>query len=353
MRASGHRLLGLLLLSAGLAGCAGTVQHSFVPTPPGPPPSLTPLSELCEDSTIEATDFCLPLARVEPLLRSGDGEILHHETAESGMTRPTVVHLGFTGEGGERVVFRAKWKLAPLGGQGFNNRPQKEVAAYEAQKLFLDEPEYVVPPTVLHCMPIEKHNRSLGRVEPTFPQTGCVFGIYSYWLENVTPEGALDLERAGTDPLYRDALARLNLLTYLIGHRDPKHSNFLVSKDPDQPRVFVIDNGLAFSGYRNLFTLYWGDWGKIRVPMLRRVDVERLRGVTRADLDKLGVVAEFASEDGSFVAVDPGEPLDVSKSVRVSDDAVQFGLTLEEVDAIEERVRKLLERVDAGEIETY
>ena len=352
MRTSPDRLLGLLL-SACLAGCAGSVQKSVVPTPPGPPPVLTPPAVLCEDPSLEIDDFCLAARRVEGALRSGEVDILYHETTISGVTRPTAVHLGFTDEQGGRLVFRAKWKLAPPGGKGFNNMPHKELAAYEAQKLFLDEAEYVVPPTVMHCMPLQKHGRSLGEVEPTFPGTGCAFGIFAYWLEHATPEGALDLDRSRSDPLYRDALARLNLLTYLIGHRDPKDPNFLVSKDPDRPRVFTIDNGLAFSGYKNLLSFYYGDWSKIRVPMLRRLDVERLRGLTPTDIEKLGVVAEFAIEDGVFIGIEPGEPLDWGEPVRVSGDTVQFGLTRKEVDAIADRLRELLERVDAGKIETY
>ena len=87
--------------------------------------------------------------------------------------------------------------------------------------------------------------------------------------------------------------------------------------------------------------------------MLRRLDVERLRGLTPTDIEKLGVVAEFAIEDGVFIGIEPGEPLDWGEPVRVSGDTVQFGLTRKEVDAIADRLRELLERVDAGKIETY
>ena len=41
------------------------------------------------------------------------------------------------------------------------------------------------------------------------------------------------------------------------------------------------------------------------------------------------------------------------ESVRVSDEIIQFGLTREEIDAMESRVRTLLKRVDAGEVELY
>ncbi len=36
----------------------------------------------------------------------------------------------------------------------FNNVPRYDLAAYELQKLFLDPPEYVVPPTALRMVPL-------------------------------------------------------------------------------------------------------------------------------------------------------------------------------------------------------
>lgn len=333
--------------------CAGVQVPIPAPEPTGPKPAVTSPAALCEDPTLAADDFCLPAGRVEPLLRSDAGEILYHKITESGVSRPSVLYLSYAEEGGEPIVIKAKWKIAPPGGHGFNNEPHKEMAAYEAQKLFLDASEYVVPPTVGVCMPLEKHARSLGEAAPTFEGTRCVFGVLAYWLESVTPEHARDMQRFDADADYRDALARLNLLTYLIGHRDPRDANFLISTDPDRPRVFAIDNGLAFSGFSNPFTFYYGDWGKIRVPALRRDDVERLRGVTREHLDALAVVAQFENVDGMLVPAEAGVPLDPDEPVRVTSEQVQFGLTRSEIDSIEMRVRKLLEQVDAGEIEVY
>ncbi len=41
---------------------------------------------------------------------------------------------------------RVKLRKAEPGANSFNNVPRYDLAAYELQKLFLDPPEYVVPP---------------------------------------------------------------------------------------------------------------------------------------------------------------------------------------------------------------
>ena len=339
-----------MLLAALLLACA-TPPPSRPPS--GPRPQVSSPAELCRDPSLEPGDFCMAVERVEALLRNGDGEILYHEISESGTSRPTVLYLGYSQGSGGRLVIKAKWKIAPPGGSGFNNTPQREIAAYEAQKLFLDPSEYVVPPIAGICVPLEEHAETLGPVEPTFPGTSCVFGVLAYWLENVQEEGARDMDRFDRDPAYRDSLARLNLFTHLIDHRDPRDANFLIAKDPDRPRVFAIDNGLAFGGFENPFTFVYGDWGDIRVPALARVDVERLRSAKRADFERLAVVAQFAIRDGMLIAVAPGPPLSEDEPVRVSEGIVQFGLTRKEIDGMEFRVRKPLERVDAGEVDRF
>ena len=325
------------------------------PTRPliGPRPQITSPADLCGDPSLGPGDFCMAVERMEALLGRGDGEILYYEITESGTSRPSVLYLGYAQPGGERIVIRAKWKIAPPGGTGFNNAPEREIAAYEAQKLFLDPADYVVPPIAGVCVPLELHTEALGPVDPTFPGTRCVFGVLAYWLENVHDDAARDLARVDRDPVYRDHLARLNLFTYLIDHRDPRDANFLIAKDPKRPRVFAIDNGLAFSGFQNPFVFYYGDWGDIRVPALRRADVERLRTARRADFERLAVVAQYAIRDGMLMSVPPGPPLAEDRSVRVGDGVIQFGLTRAEIDAMESRVRTLLERVDAGEVDLY
>jgi hypothetical protein len=64
--------------------------------------------------------------------------------------------LRFKGDIGKRVILKyddgkdlqIKWRRALNEGHVFNNAPRFEIAAYELQKLFLDESDFVVPPTV-------------------------------------------------------------------------------------------------------------------------------------------------------------------------------------------------------------
>jgi hypothetical protein len=330
------------------AGCATTAGS--------PPPAVTPPAALCADPSLADDDFCLPSERVEELLRTQQLEILAVETAPSGFSRPKKIFLRFPGgAGGEAIVVASKWKPAPRGGEGFNNLPRKELAAYEFQKLFLDPGEYVVPPTVARCIPVTLHREEIAHETPTFPATECIFGLAAYWLQNVTSENARDLNRFEGNFAYRESLAKLNLLTHLIDQRDSREANFLRSTDPDRPRVFSIDNGLAFGGFKNPFAVlgFIPDWAEIQVPALPRSHVERLRGITRADLDRLAVVAQFENREGLLVPAPAGEPAAEDAGVRVVGTRVQLGLTREEIDGVELRLRRLLERIDRGEIELF
>ena len=85
----------------------------------GPRPEISSPAELCRDPSLGPGDFCMPVERVEPLLGSGAGEILYYEISESGPSRPSVLYLGYSQTGGEQIVIRAKWKIAPPGGTGF------------------------------------------------------------------------------------------------------------------------------------------------------------------------------------------------------------------------------------------
>jgi hypothetical protein len=348
----------------GLAGTACTaaalawvVFATSCSTPPAtPPPALTPPAALCSDPSLAADDFCLPPERLAALLEQQRFDIVAVEVAPSGFSRPKkllvrVVDAG----GGAAVVLAIKWKPAPRGGGGFNNHPRKELAAYEFQKLFLQPDEYVVPPSVALCIPLARHRAEIGPARPTFRGTDCVFGLAAYWLENVTSKGARDLARFERDPAYRRSLATLNLVTYLIDQRDSREANFLCSTDPDRPRLFSIDNGLAFGGFKNPFAVigFIDDWSELQVPALPRSPIERLRSVTRADLDQLRVVAEFERRDGMLVRVPPGPPSSGDGGVRVGDSAIQLGLTPGEIDGIERRLAQLLARIDRGEIALF
>lgn len=242
-----------------------------------------------------------------------------------------------------------KWAPAPAEGSAFNNEPRYELAAYRVQKLFLDPADYVVPPTVVRCFPLDWYHEELKRlVSPTFPDTKFVMVALQYWVFGVGAENVFDETRFERDPAYARHLANLNILTYLIRHNDANRGNVLLSKIPDNPRLFAVDNGLAFGSEGS----YQGhDWRRLRVDRLPRESVERLRGLTREKLQReLGVLAQFEEREGHPTAVEPGKNLDPGKGVRRGDRVVQLGLTEKEVSGVWDRLAALLERVDSGEL---
>jgi len=86
---------------------------------------------------------------------------------------------------------------------------------------------------------------------------------------------------------------------------------------------------------------------------LPKGQVDRLRRITRADLDRLAVVAQFENREGLLVRVPAGEPAALDEGVRAVGTTLQLGLTQQEIDGVEERLRHLLERVEGDEIELF
>ncbi|HSL72200.1 MAG TPA: hypothetical protein VK864_18270, partial [Longimicrobiales bacterium] len=68
----------------------------------------------------------------------------------------------------DSAVMISKWAVAAPNGETFNNSPRYEVAAYEIQKLFLDEPDYVVPPTLMRVFDLDWYRTISPDVRPTF-----------------------------------------------------------------------------------------------------------------------------------------------------------------------------------------
>jgi hypothetical protein len=312
-------------------------------------PLATPAT-LCEDASLGPDRFCMPTRRLETLLRDEPMKILLVARPYHGVTGPKRMALEFPEEG---LVIRAKWKQAKSNAGGVNNNPRKELAAAALQKLFLDEDEYVVPPTVGRCVPLERYRAVVRQATPTFKDTGCVFGVFQYWVENVDELGRLDKVRFASDARYRDTVANMNLLTYLMAHADTRPSNFLLSKDREEPRAFSIDNGLAFGGLANPRTVFAHEWQRLVVPSVPHAKLERLRRIGRAELDSLAVVAQFEIHDRQLVPVAPTAPIDVNAGVRRRGDVIQLGLTRSEIDGVEKRLRTLIEASDAGKVKAY
>lgn len=304
----------------------------------------------------------LPPQDIERLVMSRD--MVAEGLARAGGTtgaRKVEVHVVSTGQ---KLAF--KWKpmqakpwyafLPGLPGRldGINNSPRKEIAAWKIQSLFLDPSEYVVPTAVPFCASVRKYQFVDPTAHATAEGTDCELGVLAAWLIDVeVPEALFDPERFASDPVYAAYLADFNLLTYLIAHRDGRKGNFLVARDPKRRQVFAIDNGVSFGGiFYNWFVPNWND---IRVPGLRKKSVDRLRKIDKNALrDALGTVAELhLNENRIYENVDPGPTLDEDDGVRIQGDVLQFGLTDDEIEDVEERIDDLLEDVDDGKLPVF
>jgi hypothetical protein len=256
--------------------------------------------------------------------------------------------LSFSG----KPPYRVKLRRAEPGAEDFNNRPRYDLAAYELQKLFLDPPEYVVPPTALRMVPLAELRPYAAAAKPTFKGSDEVLVVLQYWLQEVKViADVYDATRFAADATYARHVGQLNVLTWLIEHGDSNVGNFLISRAEEGARVFSIDNGVAFAYNESDRGTLWKD---LRVDRLPAGTVARLRAIGEDDLDRrLGVLAQWKLEEGRWVAVPPGENMAPGRGVRRSKDTVQVGLRKAEIADIWRQLQRLLKDVDAGKIRTF
>lgn len=294
------------------------------------------------------TNILFPVDSVEYLLGSATFEF-----------PDTLVDTRMEGDRTQRVplwfddatAILVKWAAAPRGGERFNNNPRYEVAAYELQKLFLDEPEYVVPPTIPRMVPAEWYRTVADNVDPTFEDGQSVLVVLQYFLYNVTGEDVFDRDRFDADPVYARHWANANLLTYLIEHKDSNVDNVLISTNAANPRVFAVDNGVAF---RSQESNRGTRWRRLLVDRFPRATVEGLRTLTEERLQEaLGVLAQFQLQGDQYVRVEPTENLRPRRGVREQDGVVQIGLDDREIRDVWRRIESFLNDVDRGRVEVF
>ncbi len=245
------------------------------------------------------------------------------------------------------------WKPVAAPGEGFNNEPRYELAAYRLQALFLDEEDYVVPPQVLRAMPIDEYREYAPARGPTIRGTQSVLFLLSYWIQNLAVDTVDPFDEVlfDFDETYALHFANTNLLTHLIDHKDGNHGNILISMDPTSRRVFAVDNDVAF---RSRVSDQGDRWRRLLVDRIPARSLQRLRELTPADLEReLGVVAEFRIVDDLLVPTELGPNLRDNRGVRIQDDRVQFGLTQREIRDVAGRIESLLRDVDRGRIQTF
>jgi hypothetical protein len=261
--------------------------------------------------------------------------------------RPRLVRLRFP----DAIEVWVKWTPAPAGGAGDNAEPRYEIAAYRLQKLFLDAPDQVVPPTVGRVVPLSAYPDAGRGVRATFPDADAVLVVLQLWLQGVTSRGVWDERRLHADTAYARHVANTNILTHLINHGDANTGNLLISTDPQDPRVFVVDNGIAFSARPNQDG---HEWRELRVRRLPLRTVERLRAIRDEDLHALlGVILQLERRNGELALVEPGPNLAPRRPVRLQGDVIQIGLTAGEINGVARRLRALLRDVDRGRIQTF
>ena len=90
------------------------------------------------------------------------------------------------------------------------------------------------------------------------------------------------------------------------------------------------------------------------MPAFRKESVDKLRGLSRQDLDVFGVVAQLElNDDGIFISVPPGENLDPARGVRIVEGTVQLGLSENELDDLWQRIQQVIAEVDSGELPVF
>jgi hypothetical protein len=275
-------------------------------------------------------------------------EILSAKRTEHGVAGAARLKVRFTSDG---LELKMKWKSAPrYKPEGWNNVPRKEAAAYQIQKWFLYPHEYVVPPTVTRCIRLEEFRVVDPEPRPTADSGTCVFGALSLWIVDVeVVKRVFDTELFQDDPIYARTLGDVNILGYLIEHRDGRKSNFLISTLPGGRRVYSIDNGISFGA--NLFNYFAKNTSRIRVAELPRISIDRLKQVSFNDVERLGVLGHYERDaEGHLVPMPPDANFDPAHGTRVRQDVFQFGLSREEVSDVWNRLGRLLADVNDGKI---
>jgi hypothetical protein len=147
-------------------------------------------------------------------------------------------------------------------------------------------------------------------------------------------------------------MADMNLLTYLIRHQDGRASNFLLANDPENRRVFSIDNGIAFGA--SLHNFFVKNWDTVRVPALRKKSVERLRALPPGAFARLAVVVEMKRDaEGVLRPARESPSRHPDEGIYLGDGVLQLGLRRSEIDDLADRRKALLDEVDASRLRTF
>ncbi len=246
-------------------------------------------------------------------------------------------------------AFEIKVRRTVPGAQGFNNEPRYELAAFRLQQFLVGEGAEVVPPTAVRSLALPEFQLLDDVAAETFRGTGAVLFVVQCWLDGAAPHAdAIDLQRFAADARYARAISNVNVLTYLIEHKDSNRGNVMLTEGEAGPRAWAIDNGVAFASAESDRGTFWRD---LHVPAIERPLYDKLRATTRPELESLlGVVAEFTLAEGKWVPVAHGEVYNWNRGVRRKETAVQLGLTRNEIRNVHRRFERLVDQVERGNL---
>jgi hypothetical protein len=356
-------------LRASFAGAA-LVAWGCSSSIPEPAARLSPPTSLCLEGSLRP---CRETSEIESWLREPELTIVGVDTPGGGKQGAKVMTLRARDRAGEPVVFRAKFR--PRGTESSINDPRRELGAYAVQALFLEPNEIVVPPTAGYCFAIDSYRKLADpQVRPTYANSRCLHGYLAYWLEDVElPEDAEDDDRIARadspfdhtlfrkNALYRQSIADVSLLTYLVHHGDSHPKQFVIQRDESRPRVFSVDHSIAFSSYVNPGLKPDQDWSRLQVPALSSARIGRLKALKRQDLRALELIERYRLQDGLLVHDEISEPPGARvRRKKKQDDGyfwdgrkLEVGLTVEEIEGVWRRIERLLHGVEKGKVETF
>jgi hypothetical protein len=308
---------------------------------------------------------CLGVRRVERWFQSPKLELLGAAETPRGIHEARIVTLRVA-EGDTTIVFRAKWR--PYVNAGFGDVPRRELVAYAVQGLFLAPEQYVVPPTAPYCLDLPLFRQKVDpEARATFADSNCVLGFFQYWLEPAktldeatrvgwldAADGPLDRARFERDARYRETVAHLNLLTYLIDHDDSHRGQFVVTRNANLLRVYSVDHSLSFDAGANATLSPSEDWSELQVPALPNAPLERLASLGHEDFQRLRVIGQLQRVGSRLV---PAPHLRSgqreARSVAWEGDWLNIGMTQAELDQIARRIADLQQRVREHRVRVF
>jgi len=206
-----------------------------------------------------------------------------------------------------------------------------------------------VPPIALRSEPVPDFHASDPAGGATWRGTNAALFMVQCWLMDAKPHRLeIDKARFASDPAYARAISRLNVLTYLIEHKDSNLGNVMLTGEGSAVRAWAIDNGVSFASEESDVGIFWKT---LRVDAVDRALAERLRSLTLEELRaRLGVIAQYELVGSRWEPREPGANLDARRGVRRRGNQLQLGLTSAEIGAVERRRQRLVRQIDKGDI---